>query len=300
MASKQRQVTNDFTATFTRQTVQAWSRMVKEWEADPSYPNPYISKEQGTPFSIPWGLVYLIIIFVSIEGFRGVIVAHSRRGRRGGKGERNASQGFRISLHTHGPRTRGSTVRICATISFLVSDHKIGLLSSLWLPRRPAQIPRKQCSSSAEMHSSTRSRNGVNYKRFTCLEYSMSTPLTRNLHGGRRWRQSSYGCPPSSKAPMNVPQFVYQALSAARKSFDLVNFKIPSMTSARHDGSVVGSSHSTRFSSWAKARRLKQNLEQSCRQSKTGLTSLSGVTVLLAMHSSNWTPVETGKTSTLL
>ena len=73
MALKQRQVANNFTATFTRQTVQAWSRMVKEWEADPSYPNPYISKEQGTPFSIPWGLVYLIIIFVSIEGFGGAL-----------------------------------------------------------------------------------------------------------------------------------------------------------------------------------------------------------------------------------
>ena len=47
MASKQRQVANDFTATFPPKTVQNWRCMVKEWEADPSYPNPYVLKEQG-------------------------------------------------------------------------------------------------------------------------------------------------------------------------------------------------------------------------------------------------------------
>ena len=48
MASLQRQAANDFTATFPRDTVQAWSRMVKKWETDSSYPNPYVSKERGT------------------------------------------------------------------------------------------------------------------------------------------------------------------------------------------------------------------------------------------------------------
>jgi len=48
MASKQRQVADDFSATFPQETIRAWSRMVKKWEADPSYPNPYISKERGT------------------------------------------------------------------------------------------------------------------------------------------------------------------------------------------------------------------------------------------------------------
>lgn len=47
MASKQRQVADDFSATFPQETIRAWSRMIKQWEADPSYPNPYISKERG-------------------------------------------------------------------------------------------------------------------------------------------------------------------------------------------------------------------------------------------------------------
>ena len=68
MALSQCQVANDFTATFPHKTVQTWGHMVKEWETNPSYPNPYISKEQGTPFSMS-GLVYLIVIFVSIKGF---------------------------------------------------------------------------------------------------------------------------------------------------------------------------------------------------------------------------------------
>jgi hypothetical protein len=41
MASKQRKVADDFTATFPHTTVQQWRRMVKDWQANPSHPNPY-------------------------------------------------------------------------------------------------------------------------------------------------------------------------------------------------------------------------------------------------------------------
>ena len=47
MSSKQRQVADDFTATFPRETIQAWGLMVEEWEADPSKPNPYVLTEKG-------------------------------------------------------------------------------------------------------------------------------------------------------------------------------------------------------------------------------------------------------------
>jgi len=50
MASKQRQVASDITKTFPHDTVQQWKRMVKEWEADSSRPNPYISKDRGRLF----------------------------------------------------------------------------------------------------------------------------------------------------------------------------------------------------------------------------------------------------------
>lgn len=46
MSSKQRQVADDFTATFPHETIKSWSRMVNEWEADPSKPNPYVSEEK--------------------------------------------------------------------------------------------------------------------------------------------------------------------------------------------------------------------------------------------------------------
>ena len=50
MASKQRKVASDITETFPLDTVQQWRRMVKEWEADSSCPNPYISKDRGRLF----------------------------------------------------------------------------------------------------------------------------------------------------------------------------------------------------------------------------------------------------------
>jgi hypothetical protein len=53
MASKQRQAANDFSATFPKKIVRGWARMVKQWEANPSYPNPYVSKEHGK-FSFPY------------------------------------------------------------------------------------------------------------------------------------------------------------------------------------------------------------------------------------------------------
>ena len=68
MELKQRQAANEFTATFPHETIQAWRRMVKEWEADTSCPNPYVSKEQCTPpMVLEW--TCLMILFTSIQGF---------------------------------------------------------------------------------------------------------------------------------------------------------------------------------------------------------------------------------------
>ena len=69
MKSKQRQVADDFTTTFPQETIQAWSRMIKNWEADASYPNPYISKERGRFFPIPQSERISLFAFASIEGF---------------------------------------------------------------------------------------------------------------------------------------------------------------------------------------------------------------------------------------
>ena len=50
MAKSQRKVADDFTATFPIETVQEWKRMVEEWQADSSRPNPYASNERGVFF----------------------------------------------------------------------------------------------------------------------------------------------------------------------------------------------------------------------------------------------------------
>ena len=52
MASSQRKVADDFTSTFPRETVQQWKQMVKEWQANPSRPNPYVSNERGMFFKV--------------------------------------------------------------------------------------------------------------------------------------------------------------------------------------------------------------------------------------------------------
>jgi hypothetical protein len=49
-ASRQRQVAEDFTATFPYKTVQEWRQMVKEWQANSLRPNPYASNERGVYF----------------------------------------------------------------------------------------------------------------------------------------------------------------------------------------------------------------------------------------------------------
>lgn len=50
MASVQRKAAGDFTATFPETTIHQWKRMVQEWEANPSCPNPYVSNDRGRVF----------------------------------------------------------------------------------------------------------------------------------------------------------------------------------------------------------------------------------------------------------
>ena len=50
MASIQRKAADDFTTTFPQDTISEWKRMLREWEADPSRPNPYVSNVRGMPF----------------------------------------------------------------------------------------------------------------------------------------------------------------------------------------------------------------------------------------------------------
>ena len=52
MRSIQRKAADDFTATFPRDTIQQWNRMVREWQANPSRQNPYISRDRGRFFCL--------------------------------------------------------------------------------------------------------------------------------------------------------------------------------------------------------------------------------------------------------
>ena len=68
MALTQRKVAEDFATTFPNKTVQKWRRMVKEWHANPSLANPYVSNERGMFFR-----TCLVIVsydrFPSVETF---------------------------------------------------------------------------------------------------------------------------------------------------------------------------------------------------------------------------------------
>ena len=50
MASTQRKVADEFSETFPEGVIRQWRKMVKEWEENPSQPNPYSSNERGTCF----------------------------------------------------------------------------------------------------------------------------------------------------------------------------------------------------------------------------------------------------------
>ena len=64
----QRKAADDFTVTFPHETVQRWRKMVEEWQANHSRPNPYVSNEQGTSLQ-----QYLIAVsygyLTSVENF---------------------------------------------------------------------------------------------------------------------------------------------------------------------------------------------------------------------------------------
>lgn len=60
MASKQRTVAEDFSLTFPDKTVEQWRKMVKDWQANPSLTDPYVSNERSTFFlnylvAVPYG-----------------------------------------------------------------------------------------------------------------------------------------------------------------------------------------------------------------------------------------------------
>ena len=77
MASAQRKAADDFSATFPLETVQKWRKMVKEWQTNPSRPNPYVSKERGMFFE-GFSVAMSHGRSASIETFRGPIAVDSR------------------------------------------------------------------------------------------------------------------------------------------------------------------------------------------------------------------------------
>jgi hypothetical protein len=47
MAATQRKAAVEFSGTFPDTTVRDWKKMVRDWQENPSRPNPYVSKERG-------------------------------------------------------------------------------------------------------------------------------------------------------------------------------------------------------------------------------------------------------------
>ena len=71
MASIQRKAANDFTATFPPETVGKWQRMVQEWEANSSHPNPYVSNDHGKFFRLTLIIMtHIILLALKVSEIR--------------------------------------------------------------------------------------------------------------------------------------------------------------------------------------------------------------------------------------
>ena len=72
MSAKQRKAATDFSGTFPKKTIESWKKMVKQWQEDPSRPNPYVSNERGMYFEEIDGCV-THDHFTSIENIGGSV-----------------------------------------------------------------------------------------------------------------------------------------------------------------------------------------------------------------------------------
>ena len=64
MALKQRKAASEFSGTFPDETVKIWRKMVKNWQKDPSRPNPYASGEHGKLFGVFLNLYLTMTAFL--------------------------------------------------------------------------------------------------------------------------------------------------------------------------------------------------------------------------------------------
>jgi hypothetical protein len=133
MASKQRKAADEFTETFPPDTVQQWRRMVREWEANSSRPNPYVSKDRGRLFCcIPSPTAHSC--FISVESLRNSVTARPGRGCRGRKGSTSTPSGHCISLHQNGAGARRPAVGLRSTNLFyaLIFEQAHTVISIRW------------------------------------------------------------------------------------------------------------------------------------------------------------------------
>jgi hypothetical protein len=79
MAAKQRKAATDFSGMFPKKTIENWQKMVKEWQENPSRPNPYISNERGM-YSEGVSACMSHDYLTSIEDLRGSLATGGRRG----------------------------------------------------------------------------------------------------------------------------------------------------------------------------------------------------------------------------
>ena len=180
MASRQRQAANDFTATFPRETTQEWSHMVKEWETNPSRPNPYISKEHGRFFlnsSWPCGSMFMFSAS-KVSAARLRLTEEETMDIQWGKEALNnisASVFVRMGLELEDQQYGFSFY-----YNFLISDSRAGIQSSPHLLERWARTPRRRHSLNVEVRSSIKSRSGGNFRQSTCPVYSTLMWIPRN------------------------------------------------------------------------------------------------------------------------
>ena len=162
MAWKQRQAAEDFTTTFPLETTQSWARMVKKWETNPSYPNPYISKEHGKCFLTSYDKCLNSFSPASkVSAVRLRLAQEETEGtERGGDAinKVSASVFMRMGLELEDQQYD------CLFIRCLMSDIYTGTPYRQHPPERRARMPRRQHFSNVGVHFSTKSRSGVNFR----------------------------------------------------------------------------------------------------------------------------------------
>lgn len=186
MALKQRKVADNFTATFTGETVQRWRQMVKEWQANSSLPNPYVSNDRGMFFCCCFFRCNTLRFFFQASKLSEARLRLTQEEVAEAEHGQHAPHKISVSVFIRMGLELEDQQYVSAAIFFLLSNARVDILWCLQLLKEHGPMVRRQPSSRNGVFYYAKSRSGANYKRCTCPECPKPGPPTQDPRQGQK------------------------------------------------------------------------------------------------------------------